>query len=370
MSNLIRLSRSSLGLEEREAVTRVLNDGYLGMGQEVRLFEQELQAYISPEVNVACVNTGTSALHLAVQACNIGPGDQVIIPSITYVASFQAVAATGATPIACDIDPTNGCISVKSAREHINSNTRAIMPVHYAGGYGDLEGIYELAQEYNLRVIEDAAHSFGGTYRKKPVGFHGDVICFSFDGIKNLTCGEGGAVVSKDTMLISKIQDLRLLAIHKDTEKRYAGARSWDFEVTEQGWRYHMSNINAAIGREQLKKISLFGGKRRLLVQSYIEALKDCPIELLDIDLEEAVPHIFVIKITNGKRDQLKEFLLSKGIETGIHYKPNHVLEKFKGSNCKQAELFWTQILTLPLHCNLSLSEISHICGLIKGYCR
>src|SRR5690606_32413952 len=131
---------------------------------------------------------GTSALQLAIQACGIGAGDEVIIPSLTYVASFQAASATGATPIACDIDPTTGCIDVVDAEKRITPKTKAIMPVHYAGGFGDLEGVYDIAHRYGLRVIEDAAHSFGGYYKDKPVGAHGDIICFSFDGIKNITC--------------------------------------------------------------------------------------------------------------------------------------------------------------------------------------
>ena len=177
---MIRLSQSCLG-RKIGAVTRVLQDGYLGMGQEVRFFEEELQNYISNEVEVVCVNTGTSALQLAVQACGIGAGDEIIVPSLTYVASFQAVSATGATPIACDIDPETGCLDVESAQKYVTSRTKAIMPVSYAGAFGDLEGVYDMARQRGLRVIEDAAHSFGGRYKGKPVGAQGDIICFSFD---------------------------------------------------------------------------------------------------------------------------------------------------------------------------------------------
>lgn len=365
---MIRLSQACLGQEEIDAVTRVLQDGYLGMGKEVMLFEQELQNYIAFDVKVACVNTGTSALQMAVQACGIGPGDEVIIPSITYVASFQAVAATGAQPVACDVELATGCVDVDSAKKRITSRTKAIMPVHYASGAGNLEGVYALAREHGFRVIEDAAHSFGGTYKGQPVGANGDIICFSFDGIKNITCGEGGAVATKDKAVIRKIQDLRLLGVEKDTEKRYAGQRSWDFQVKEQGWRYHMSNINAAIGREQLKKIKGFSQIRRSLVRLYQQELVNLPVKLLNINYDEAVPHIMPIVVTENERDLLKEFLYNQGIETGIHYKPNHLLDRFQKSHCPNSIQFWNSILTLPLHGNLLVKDVLQVTAVIRQF--
>ena len=365
---MIRLSQSCLGPEEIAAVTRVLQDGYLGMGNEVMLFEQELQKYIGNEVLVACVNTGTSALQLAVQACGIGTGDEVIVPSITYVASFQGITAAGAVAIACDIDLATGCIDVEAAQRCITSKTKAIMPVHYASGTGDLEGIYSLARQNGLRVIEDAAHSFGGTYKGAPVGAYGDIICFSFDGIKNITCGEGGALVSKDLDLIKSIQDLRLLGVEKDTENRFAGLRSWDFNVNQQGWRYHMSNINAAIGREQLKKIEKFAAIRRSLSKTYRDELQLTPLKLLNQDLTQIVPHIFVVIAPEKQRDDLRYMLMSKGIETGIHYKPNHLLQKFQKRGCSNAEQFAKQTLSLPLQCTLMESDVLSISQTIKEF--
>ena len=368
---MIRLSQSCLGQEEIDAVTRVLQDGYLGMGQEVMLFEKELQNYISPDIpdiNVVCVNTGTSALHLAIQGCGIGTGDEVIIPSVTYVASFQAVSATGAKPVACDVDVETGCINVESAQKKINPKTKAIMPVHYAGGFGNLEGIYEIAHQNDLKVIEDAAHSFGGLYKGKPVGAQGDIICFSFDGIKNITCAEGGAVVSKDKNVIRKIQDFRLLGVEKDTEKRFSAQRSWDFQVREQGWRYHMSNINAAIGREQLKKIEVFKKIRQSLLNIYQSELASTPLRLPNFNPDSIFPHIFPVRVSEKFRDSLKETLFIKGIETGIHYKPNHLLEKFKTDQCLNAEQLWKETLTLPLHCNLSEQDVVCISHIIQDF--
>lgn len=365
---MIKLSQASLGIEEKQATARVIDNLYLGMGQETRLFEEELQAFISKDVHIACVNTGTSALHLAVQACGIGAGDEVIVPSITYVASFQAVSATGAKPIPCDIDPQTGCIDVAAAKKHITKNTKAIMPVLYAGGVGDLDGIYELAEAHNLRVIEDAAHAFGGYYKGKRVGATGDIICFSFDGIKNITCGEGGAVVSGDKAIIEKVQDLRLLGIAKDTEKRYSGKRSWDFDVIDQGWRYHLSNINAAIGREQLKKSDAFWEVRKSLYHHYMKHLPKEFIEPFQVDVDQVNPHMFPIKLKTGNRDALRDYLLEKDIETGIHYKPNHLLTRYRSTDCPNAEALYARMLTLPLHCNMTLEDVQKVCDTISTF--
>ena len=250
---MIRLSKSSISEAEKQAVIRVLDKEYLGMGAEVQMFEKMLSEYFGR--TAVCVANGTAALQLAVQATGIGHGDEVLIPSLTYVASFQAISATGAKPIACDIDAKTCMLNWKDAEKRLTPLTKAVMPVHYTGGVGPLDEIYSFAKLNNLRVIEDAAHAFGTIYKQKKIGGFGDISCFSFDGIKNITCGEGGCIVTDDLDIIRKVQDARLVGVEKDTEKRYTGQRSWEFDVTAQGWRYHMSNIMAAIGIEQFKRL-------------------------------------------------------------------------------------------------------------------
>lgn len=253
-------------------------------------------------------------------------------------------------------------------KKRITGRTKAIMPVHYAGGVGNRKEVFELARGYNLRVIEDAAHAFGGYHDGQRIGQDGDIICFSFDGIKTITCGEGGAVLSKDITVIEKIRDLRLLGVVKDSDKRYAGQRSWDFNVEDQGWRYHMSNINASLGRSQLKKIDLFAQKRRSLAKVYMEELRDLPIQLFDFDIDNILPHIFPILVLNQRRDALKEFLAANSVETWMHYKPNHLLSRYKGTNCPNAERFWGEELTLPLHMALSENDIQKVISLIREF--
>lgn len=366
---MIKLSQASLGSEENKCIEEVLSQKYLGMGFFTKQFEEKLKGYIGENVEVSCVNTGTSALHLAAQAINIESGDEVIIPTVTYVASFQAISATGAKPIPCDICIDSGLLDIKDAEKKITTRTKALMHVHYAGNVGNIEEVHAFVKKYNLRLIEDAAHSFGGNYENKKIGSFGDITCFSFDSIKNITCGEGGAVVSSDIKVIEKVKDYRLLGVKNDTEKRFSQQRSWDFDVSEQGWRYHMSNINAAIGIAQLEKIEVLKAKRRLIAEKYFNQLRDCPnISLISMDLNNIMPHIFPLRINASKRNGLKKFLFERGIETGLHYKPNHLLTKYKSAPLPSAEKFWEETLTLPLHANLSIKDIDFICENILSY--
>lgn len=365
MNKLIKLSKSSISEAEKKAVLRVLDKEYLGMGEEVKNFEAHLSNYFEREV--CCVVNGTAALQLALQACEIKVDDEVIVPSLTYVSSFQAIKATGAKPIACDINIDTLCICINDLERKITSKTRAIMPVHYSGGCGDLDEIYELANKYKLRVIEDAAHAFNTTYKEKKIGSFGDIVCFSFDGIKNITSGEGGCIVTEDKIILQKIKDLRLLGVEKDSENRYLGKRSWEFDVKQQGWRYHMSNIMAAIGIEQLKKIEVFAEKRKNLSRKYDKLIKstNLNIKLINHNYNHVTPHIYVIRILGLKnRNLLQEMLLERNIQTGIHYQPNHLLSIFKNNqslNFPNLSIIYPELLTLPLHVDLYESDIEYI---------
>ncbi|MBD3840068.1 MAG: DegT/DnrJ/EryC1/StrS family aminotransferase, partial [Epsilonproteobacteria bacterium] len=331
MSGKIRLSKSSISQAEKDAVVKVLDKEYLGMGDEVRLFEEKIKNYLGTSMDVVCVSTGTSALHLALSALGLKDGDEVLVPSLTYIASYQAISATGAKPISCEINSNTLFLDADDAKAKITKNTKVIMPVHYASNSKGMDKVYELAQEFGLRVVEDAAQAFGSKRDGKLVGTQGDIICFSFDGIKNITSGEGGAILSSDKEFIQKVQDGRLLGVEKDTQMRYSGQRSWDFDVKEQGFRYHMSNIMAAIGMVQVDRLEDFKVKRQNIAKRYCKTLNDIEqIELLNFNFDEVLPHIFVIKAQ--KRDELREYLIANKIECGIHYKPNHLHTKYKSN--------------------------------------
>lgn len=364
MPKLIRLSKSSISILEKEAVLAALDKEYLGMGEITHQFENLLAEYFGRDV--VCVSTGTGALHLALQAAGIKRGDEVLVQSLTYVASFQAISATGAIPIACDIEPRFCSIDLNDAERKLTPRTKAIMPVHYAGQPGELDKIYDFARSHRLRVIEDAAHAFGSSFQGKKIGSFGDIVCFSFDGIKNITSGEGGCIVSGDAALLEKTKDLRLLGVKKDTEMRYAGKRSWEFSVTEQGWRYHMSNLMAAIGIQQLKRFPEMAQKRKKLAQYYRAALANNPhVSFFEHNYDQIVPHIFPVLLPTVKnKEKLRHNLETCGIQTGVHYQPNHWLEYYYQPGIKSlpnTEHIYSQLLSLPLHVDLQETDIDYI---------
>ena len=366
----MRLSRSIVGEAEAEAVHRVIcEDGYLGIGKEVQQFEADVAAYLGvPASWVISVNTGTAALHLAVEAVlGHGSGAEVLVPSLTFVASFQAIGGAGAVPVACDARLDTATIDLADAERRLTPHTKAIMPVHYASNPVDLDGVYAFAEKHGLRVIEDAAHAFGCLYKGRKIGSFGDVACFSFDGIKNITCGEGGCIVTSDEAVAEAARDGRLLSVEKDTEKRFSGQRSWEFDVERQGWRYHMSNIMAAIGRVQLARLEPeFIPARRALTAIYEQRLVDVDgLALLHTDAQDfVVRHIMPVRVLGGRKDAVKEFLAARDIPTGVHYKPNHLLSCFGGGaqSLPVTEQLYAELVTLPLHPGLSTEDVESVC--------
>lgn len=367
----IKVSKSVVNEKEVDAVRRVmLEDGYFGMGAEVKKFEGELKEFFGTDGDITCVNTGTSALHLAVAAVT-KPGDEVLVQSLTYLASFQAIGAAGAVPVACEVYPETVTIDLQDAEKRVTTKTKAIMPVHYGSDPGDLDSIYAFAKKHNLRVIEDAAHAFGTLYKGKLIGSFGDIVCFSFDPIKNITSVDGGAIITNDSDVASYIKDARVLGVHKDSEARYKGSRLYEFNVTGQGYRYHMSNVFAAVGRVQLAKFQSFKEKRQNLVKRYLELLRGVSgIKLFLRDYDAVVPHIFPIRVLNGKRDALRDYLGENGVETAVHYYPNHLLDYYhlRGGELPVTESVYSELLTLPLHPDVSENQQDVIVGLIKKF--
>ncbi len=369
----MRLSRSIVGEAEARAVSRVLlEDGYLGMGNEVRLFEEEVAQYLGVKADqVITVNTGTAALHLAVDAAAAQsrvPGKpEVLVPSLTFVASFQAITAAGCVPVACDVLAETGTLDLADAEKRLGPNTIAVMFVDYASNPWHLDEVYDFARRKGLRVVEDAAHAFGCKHHGRKIGSFGDLVCFSFDGIKNITCGEGGCLVAFDAESARLASDARLLSVEDDAQKRFAGARSWDPDVKRQGWRYHMSNIMAAIGRVQLSRLEEeFIPARRALAARYAEKLDSVPgVALLRTDPQDfIVPHIMPVRILHGRKDEVKAALAAKGLPTGVHYKPNHLLSCFSsGQSLPVTEQLYAELVTLPMHPGLSAEDVDAICA-------
>lgn len=366
---MIRLSKSSLSRAEKDAVLAVLDSEFLGMGPEVCRFEEELSEFFGrPAV---CVANGTAALHLALQATDVGAGDEVLVQSLTYVASFQAISASGAKPVACDVQYETLTLDWRDAEQRLTPRTKAVMPVHYAGGVGCLDHIYRFANQHNLRVIEDAAHAFGTTYGGRRIGSFGDVACFSFDGIKNITCGEGGCVVTDCEAVLDIVRDARLLAVKGDSEQRRVGARSWAPTIDRQGWRYHMSDVMAAIGRTQLTRFKEFKAKRRTLLVRYLSNLAGLrSVQPLQYEPASVIPHLLSVRLMPpANRTEVRSRLEQDGIQTGVHYFPAHRLAFYRDEHArplKCTDIVADQLLSLPLHCDLSVDDVDFICGALE----
>ena len=367
----IKLSKSRITKSEKNAVRKVLNNEFLGMGKEVLNFETKLSKFLKSPV--ACVVNGTAAIQLALQSIGIGENDEVLVPSLTFLSTFQAVSSNNATPIPCDVIEEDLTLDPVDMENKITNKTKAVIPVHYSGGFKNLKKIYNIAKKYKLRVVEDAAHAFGSRIGQSLVGSYGDIICFSFDGIKNITSGEGGCVVTRNKKVINNIKVIRNLGIKSKNISGYHYQRNNDFDVNVLGWRYHMSDLMAAIGIEQLKRFNSIANKRQKLCKEYDVLLRDVKsVRTIDHDYDLIVPHIYVIVVkTKNIRNRLMNSLRAHGVETGVHYKPNHLL-KYYSVNCRYklpvTEKMYNRILTLPLHEGLLVKDVKEIVNHLKVF--
>src|SRR5262245_6419729 len=368
--SMIPTQRPFLGREELDAVRAVFESRWLGMGSITRQFEDRLREYLGAP-HVVAVNTGTSALQLAVEAIGLSSGDEVIVPSLTFVASVQTIVAAGGVPVFCEIEADTLNMDVADALARITPRTRAIMPVHYGGQPCDMDTLLTAARERHLRVIEDAAHAFGSSYRGRRIGSFGDITCFSFDPIKNITCGEGGAVATGDPDMVARMSRGRLLGIDNDTWSRYRNERNWFYEVVSGGHRFHLSNINAAIGLVQLTRIDEFRARKQAIVRQYDEAFGGLSgLRLLKRHPTETFPFFYVVRAPGGCRDRLMAHLKTAGVATGVHYIPNHLQPAFRafGSPLPVTEQIFEEMVTLPLFYEMTDEEVDCVIGAVRNF--
>jgi len=366
---MIPVARPVLGKEELEYVAKVFNTRWLGMGSFVYDFEKKIETYTGAKYVIA-VNTGTTAIHLALASLGIGRGDEVIVPSLTFAGSVQPILNIGAKPVFCEVEPDTLNIDLDDAEKRITKKTKAIIVVHYGGTACDMKRALSIGRKRDLWIVEDAAHAFGSTYHGKRIGSFGDVACFSFDPIKNLTCGEGGAVVTSSARLAETLRRKRLLGISKDTWMRYKNKRSWFYEVVTEGYRYHMSNINAAIGLAQFEKFEELAGKRRDIAMEYDDFFKGVAgIELLKRNCREIVPFNYTIRIKK-RRDDFMKYMEGEGISIGVNYIPNHLQPVFKkySGRLPVTELVWKGIVSLPLYCDMTREELDKVKRSVKMF--
>ena len=354
----VPLADVKLGIEEENAVLEVLRSGWLTMGAVTQAFEQEFSVFVGAKHAFAVTNA-TAALHLACMAVGVGAGDEVIVPSLTFVATANAVRYTGAKVVFADIESEDWlCICPQAIEEKITERTKAIMVMHYAGFACDMPAILRIAEKYQLPIIEDAAHAIGASLDGKALGTWGDVGCYSFFGNKNMTTAEGGMLVTNDDQLAEKVRILRSHGMTTLTWDRHQGHAS-TYDVVDLGYNYRLDEIRSAIGREQLKKLPAGNARREYLVGRYGEAFK-AKAPNLGLPFSEvrglSSQHIFPVLLPEGvDKEAFRELLKQDGIQTSFHYPPVHNFEIYQDPHQNFAETLWMtenvarRQVTLPL---------------------
>ncbi len=359
----IPVSEPFLGEEERRNVLEAIDSGWVSSkGKFITQFEEAFAAYCGTKYGVATSN-GTTALHLALVALGIGEGDEVLVPSLTFVATANSVRYVGAKPIFVDSDPEYWCLDCDKIKERITENTRAIIPVHLYGHPCDMDAIMEIAQEHGLYVIEDAAEAHGAEYKGKKVGSIGHISCFSFYGNKIITTGEGGMCLTNDAQLAERI---RILKDHgMNPERRY-----WHDVV---GFNYRMTNLQAALGVAQLQKLTKFIERKREIGQKYYDLLADTPGIVLPLEMPwaKAVVWIYSFLVETGfrtDRDNLMKELADRGIETRPFFHPIHIMPPYQtGDSLPVAERLANNGISIPSSVTLKDKEIEEIAAIIRG---
>ncbi len=350
----VPLADVKLGIEEENAVLEVLRSGWLTMGSVTQAFEREIATFVGAK-HAFAVNNATAALHLACMAVGVGEGDEVIAPSLTFVATANAVRYTGAKVVFVDIESEDWlCISPQAIEEKINERTKAIVVMHYAGFACDMPAIMRIAEKYNLAIIEDAAHAIGASLDGKALGTWGDVGCYSFFGNKNMTTAEGGVLVTDDDSLAEKVRILRSHGMTTLTWDRHQGHAS-TYDVVALGYNYRIDEIRSAIGREQLKKLPAGNARREVLVGRYRQAFKE-QAPSLGLPFSEkrglSSQHIFAVLLPEGvDREAFREAMKKDGIQTSFHYPPVHqfAIYRNEGEELWMTENVARRQVTLPL---------------------
>ncbi|KFO68882.1 hypothetical protein ER57_01120 [Smithella sp. SCADC] len=367
-------SRPSIGKSEINKVTACLKSGWITTGVLSKEFEDNF-CKLSGSTLAVSLNSATAGMHITLSALNIGPGDEIITPSMTFASTVNMIALSGAKPVFVDIDYGTLNINTNLIEEKITKRTRAIIPVHFAGAPANMDKINNLARKYNLTVIEDAAHAVGTYYKGIHTGGFGHTAIFSFHPIKNITTGEGGMVTLNDAALEKKLRLLRFHGIERDAWKRYGKGGNPSYDIAAPGYKYNMPDVLAALGLAQMERWQEFNQKRTGLAQLYLEGLKD----ISGIDLPE-VPaydhthawHLFVIKVHAVNRDEFMNRLSDYNIGYGLHFPPAHALNYIKAGYADnigllpETDLAAQKIISLPLFPDMREKDVEYVCKAIK----
>lgn len=379
MSDFLPFARPDIGEEEIAEVVDSLRSGWLTTGPKTRRFEAEFAEFIGGGVQALAVNSATSGLHLALEACGISAGDEVITTTYTFTATAEVIRYLGAHPVFVDIDPFTLNIDAMRIEAAITDRTRAIIPVHFAGLACDMTAILGIASRHGLRVIEDAAHALPATWKRRLIGsLESDATVYSFYATKTLATGEGGMLVTRNAEIAQRCKTMRLHGIDRDAFDRYTSrSPSWQYGVVAPGFKYNMTDIAASLGIHQLRKVRGFQRRREELARRYDAGLAGLPIlsppRAGAGDLHAW--HLYVIRLADDAgltRDELIEELSARGIGTSVHFIPLHLQPywretyRLEPGDFPNALAAYRSAISLPLHTRMSNADQDRVIDAIR----
>lgn len=375
-SQFLPFSPPCLGQAEWSEVLDTLQSDWITTGPKTKLFETRLASYLDAPGLVA-LNSCTAGLHVGLVALGVGPGDEVLVPAMTFCATANVVEHVGAKPVIVDVLPDTLCMDPQAASQAITSRTKAIMPVHYAGHPADMDPLLALANKHGLEVLEDAAHAITTKYRGIMVGSRANPAAFSFYATKNLTTIEGGCLTG-DPILIEKARIIGHHGMNRDAWKRFDRSGTWYYEVVLPGFKYNMTDVQASIGLRQLERLAKFQVRRREVVEAYRRGLGDLTyLELpTERDYAESSWHLYVLRLRTeqlriGRNDFLAT-LQEHNIGTSVHYLPVHMHPFYKNKynyqaiDCPVAANAFTRMLSLPLHPGLTDKDVQDVIEAVR----
>lgn len=366
----VEFHRHNIEEEDIDKVQEVLRSVFLTTGKVTKTFEKQFSDYTGLE-EVVGVSSCTAALHLSLLALGIGPGDEVIIPAMTFIATATAVLHCGATPVLVDVEEDTGLIDVNKIERAITPRTLAIIPVHLYGTMADMKKIRKIADKNNLFIIEDCAHCIEGVREGIRPGQLGDTACYSFYATKNLTCGEGGAVGTRRIGIHNKLNRLRLHGMSKDAAGRYNKSyQHWDMDCL--GWKYNMDDIHAALLVEQICRLDIYWKRRYKIYKQYLAELEDYSGITIPVIRGKSAHHLFTLRVDRHQRDKLLHGLQDLGIGVAVNYRSIHTLTYFRKTfgykldDFPVAEAIGSQTISLPLYPGLSKEQIKYVAESVK----
>ena len=367
-----------IGDEEIAEVIDTLKSDWITTGPKTKAFEKQFGEYVgAPDGTSVMLNSCTAGLHVALVSLGIGPGDEVIVPTLTFAATANVVEHVGAKPVLVDVLPDTLCIDPEAFKQAITPNTRAVIPVHYAGHPAELDEIFAIANEANVEVIEDAAHAIPTHYKGVMVGSRDNFASFSFYATKNLTTAEGGALTGHPELL-STARVIGLHGMSADGWKRFDKTGSWQYDIVLPGFKYNMTDLQAALGKHQLQRLEGFHKRRQEVVAAYYEAFKDNDVLELPTEKPYVVSswHLYVLRIRPEKltidRNQFIRELTARNIGTSVHYTPLHMMSFYRDkygyneTDFPVAHDAFNRMMSLPLNPRLTQKDIQDVVDAIN----